>query len=117
MTTSQTLHTFTLTQQDGAPILTAQEYPWSILQVIPTTPDTFERTKQITHEKHGGFIAHHDTDRTFLIIHLGSGDTDGQHPDRHITITQNNYEDFLAALQDTMSQAAVWYHTNVSSKL
>ena len=113
MTTSQTIHTFTLTQKEGTILLTTGEYPWSTLQVIPTTPQDFDRTRQTLQEKHGGYIAHHDTDRTFLIIHLSSGDTDGQHPDRHIPITQANHEQILTDLRDTMAQAAVWYHTNV----
>lgn len=117
MTTSQTIHTFTLTDQGGALIITANEYPWSTLQVIPTTPQDFDRTRQTLQEKHGGYIATHDTDRTFLIIHLGSGDTDGQHPDRHIPITQQNHEQVLTDLRDTMAQAAVWYHTNVIAHL
>lgn len=117
MTTSQTIHTFTLTQQEGTILLTTNEYPWSTLQVIPTTPQDFDRTRQTLQDKHGGYIAHHDTDRTFLIIHLGSGDTDGQHPDRHIPITQHNHEQILTDLRDTMAQAAVWYYTNVTTHI
>ena len=97
MKTSSTIHSFLLSEQEGHTLLTAQEYPWSVLQVIPTTPADF--------------------DRTFCIIHLTSGDHDGQHPERYITITQNNYMQYIEALKDTMAQAAVWYETNIIGPL
>ena len=115
MITSKTVYSFQLSQQEGHTLLTAQEYPWSVLQVVPTTPADFESTMAILKER--GMVAHHDTDRTFCIIHLSSGDHDGQHPERHITITQDNYMLFINDLKDTMAQAAVWYKTNVVDSL
>lgn len=79
--------------------------------MIPTTPDKFNQV--VEQLKKRGFVATHDTDRTFCIIHLASGDHDGKHPERHINITQSNYEQFLEDLKDVMVQAAVWYKTNV----
>ena len=111
MKTSKTIHSFLLGQQEGQTLLTAQEYPWSVLQVIPTTPSNFDRTVAVLKER--GMVAHHDTDRTFCIIHLASGDHDGKHPERHITITQNNHMQLTEELKDTMAQAAVWYKTNI----
>ena len=111
MKTSSTIHSFLLSEQEGQTLLTAQEYPWSVLQVIPTTPINFERTVAVLEQR--GFVAHHDTDRTFCIIHLTSGDHDGQHPERHIAITQNNYMQFIEELENVMAQAAVWYESNV----
>lgn len=115
MITSKTVHSFQLSQQQGYTLLTAQEYPWSVLQVVPTTPADFESTMAILKER--GMVAHHDTDRTFCIIHLTSGDHDGQHPERHITITQDNHMQIINDLKDTMAQAAVWYKTNVVDSL
>lgn len=115
MITSKTVHSFQLRQQQGHTLLTAQEYPWSVLQVVPTTPADFESTMAILKER--GMVAHHDTDRTFCIIHLTSGDHDGQHPERHITITQDNHMQIINDLKDTMAQAAVWYKTNVVDSL
>ena len=115
MITSKTVHSFQLSQQQGHTLLTEQEYPWSVLQVVPTTPADFESTMAILKER--GMVAHHDTDRTFLIIHLTSGDHDGQHPERHITITQDNHMQIINDLKDTMAQAAVWYKTNVVDSL
>ena len=111
MKASKTIHSFLLSQQEGQTLLTAQEYPWSVLQVIPTTPADFDRTVAALKER--GMVAYHDTDRTFCIIHLASGDHDGKHPERHIAITQDNYKQIIEDLKDTMAQAAVWYMTNI----
>ena len=111
MKASKTIHSFLLTKQEGHTLLTAQEYPWSVLQVIPITPADFARTVAALKER--GMVAHHDTDRTFCIIHLASGNHDGKHPERHIVITQDNYRQIFDELKDTMAQAAVWYKTNI----
>ena len=115
MKASKTIHSFLLSLQEGQTLLTAQERPWSVLQVIPTTPADFDRTVAVLKER--GMVAHHDTDRTFCIIHLTSGDHDGKYPERYITINQNNYMQFIEELKDTMAQAAVWYKTNIIEPL
>lgn len=111
MKASKTIHSFLLSEQEGQTLLTAQEYPWSVLQVIPTTPANFDRTVAALKER--GMVACHDTDRTFCIIHLASGDHDGKHPERHIAITQSNHMQIIEELKGTMAQAAVWYKTNI----
>ena len=115
MKASRTIHSFLLSQQEGQTLLTAQEYSWSVLQVIPTTPESFDRT--VAALKQRGMVAHHDIDRTFCIIHLTSGDHDGKHPERHFAITQNNHMQIIEDLKDTMAQAAVWYKTNIIEPL
>ena len=115
MKTSSTIHSFLLSEQEGQTLLTAQERPWSVLQVIPTTPADFDRILAVL--KVRGLVAHHDTDRTFCIIHLASGDHDGKHQERHIAITQDNYKQIIEELKDTMAQAAVWYKTNIIDQL
>ena len=100
MKTSKTLRSFQISLQKGQALLTAQEYPWSVLQVIPTTPADFDRTVAVLKKR--GIVAHHDTGRTFCIIHLTSGDHDGKHPERYISITQDNYNQFIQDLKDTM---------------
>ena len=111
MKASKTIHSFLLTKQEGQTLLTAQEYPWSVLQVIPTTPEDFDRTVAALKER--GMVAHHDTDRTFCIIHLASGDHDGQHPRRDIVVNQDNHKQIMQELKDTMAQAVVWYKANI----
>lgn len=111
MKTSKTIHSFRLSEQEGHTLLTAQEYPWSVLQVVPTTPADFDRTVAALKER--GMVAHHDTDRTFCIIHLTSGDHDGKHPERHIAVNQGSYKQIIEELKDTMAQAAVWYEMNI----
>lgn len=110
----KTIHSFLLSQQEGQIILTAQEYPWSVLQVIPTTPDNFIRTVEALEER-GFYPDTNYSDRTFCIIHLASGDYDGKHPERAIAVTQDNYEQIIEDLEDTMAQAAVWYETNIKN--
>ena len=111
MTDSKAVHSFLLSKQEGQTILTAKEYPWSVLQVVPTTPDKFSQV--VAKLKERGMVAKHDTDRTFCIIHLASGDHDGQHPEQHINDTQGNYEQIIEDLKDVMARAAVWYKTNI----
>ena len=111
MKASRKIHSFLLSQQEGQTLLTAQEYPWSVLQVIPTSPADLGRT--VAAIKQRGMVAHHDSDRTFCIIHLASGDHDGKHPEQHITITQNNHMQIIEELKDTMAQAVAWYKTNI----
>lgn len=111
MRTSNKIHSFLLSEQEGNILLTAKDYPWSVLQVIPATPDNFEQV--VAKLKQRGIVAIHDTDRTFCIIHLASGDHDGKHPERHIYINQNNYNQVFEDLKDTMAQAVVWYKTNI----
>ena len=115
MKASKIIHSFLLSQQEGQTLLTAQERPWSVLQVIPTTPADFDRT--VAALKDRGMVACHNTDRTFCIIHLASGDHDGQHQERHIAITQDNHMQIVEDLKDTMAQAAVWYKTNIIEPL
>lgn len=115
MRTSNKVHSFQISQLKGQTILTAKEYPWSVLQVIPATPDNFEQV--VAKLKERGIVAIHDTDRTFCIIHLASGDHDGKHPEKHIYINQNNYNQVFEDLKDVMAQAAVWYKTNILEKL
>ena len=111
MEVSKTIHSFLLSEQEGQTILTAKEYPWSVLQVISTSPADFDRTVAALKER--GMVAYHDTDRTFCIIHLASGDYDGQHPERHIAVTQDNHMQIVEELKDTMAQAVAWYKTNI----
>lgn len=111
MRTSKKIHSFLLSEQEGNILLTTKDYPWSVLQVIPTTTDRFEQV--VAKLKERGMVAVHDSDRTFCIIHLASGDHDGKHPERFIHFTQNNYMQFIDALEDAMAQGVVWYKTNI----
>ncbi len=111
MITSTKAHTFRLSQEQGRTLLTAQEYPWSVLQVVPSTAETFADV--IAKCKSRGFVAVHDTDKTFCVIHLASGNHDGKHPEHYVEFNQDNYKQRLADLKDCMAQAAAWYYANV----
>lgn len=113
MRKSKTIYTFTIERRAGVVLIAAREYPYCVLQVVTTTPADFARTLERCRAR-GGFVATHDTDRTFMIIHLGSGDHDGRHPDQHITIdSQKEADRYCEALADAMAQAVTWYHANV----
>lgn len=114
MHTSKTIYTFDLHRhKPGQITLTAREYPWSVLQVVTCTPATFAAVFAKC-EARGGYIATHDRDRSFCIIHLCSGDQDGKYPARHIEVDgHTTARRYLDALKDCMAQAAVWYYTNI----
>lgn len=113
MNTSKKIYAFKMGTTDGGQVvLTAQDWPWCVLQVVPVAPAHFAAA--VEKLRRHGFVAYHDTDRTFAIIHLASGDHDGVHPERHITISSHDdVRQYLDALKDVMAQAAVWYYANV----
>ncbi len=111
MITSKEIHTFKLSVMEGHTVIMLQKSPWSVLQVVPATPETFDEV--VAKCKKHGIVAVHGTDRTFCIIHIGSGDHDGKRPEHHVTVNASNYKEYLDELKDVMGQAAVWYYTNV----
>lgn len=117
MHTSKKIYSFELSDNKGHITLTVHQWPWSVLQVVTCTPDTFDAVVAEC-EARGGYVARHDTDRTFCIIHIGSGDHDGQHPEHRVEVNSPaDAKKFTEALRDCMAQAAVWYHTNVTARL
>ena len=115
MTTSKQIYTYEIEIREGHTLLTAQQWPWSVLQVVPVAPAHFAAA--VEKLRRYGFVAHHDKDRTFAFLHLASGDYDGLHPEHHIHIaSHHDARQYLDALKDVISQAAVWYYTNVIAK-
>nr|DAL09246.1 MAG TPA_asm: hypothetical protein [Caudoviricetes sp.] len=116
MKKSSVIYNFAISQQQGKILLTAQEYPWSVLQVITFEPQYFDKVVSLC--KRRGMVATHDKDRSFCIIHLGSGDQGGKYPDKHInTDTPAAIDKYLEALKDAMAQAVVWYYTNIIERV
>lgn len=113
MHTSKTVYSYEIEHQNGHTVITAQQWPWAVLQVVPTTSATFDAIVAQCKEREG-FVATHGTDRTFCIIQLSSGDQGGKYPDRHVDIFgQETARKYLDAVQDQMAQAATWYYTNI----
>ena len=81
MHTSKTVYSYEIEHQNGHTVITAQQWPWAVLQVVPTTSATFDAIVAQCKEREG-FVATHGTDRTFCIIQLSSGDQGGKYPDR-----------------------------------
>lgn len=116
MKKSSVIYNFTISQQQGKILLTAQEYPWSVLQVVTFEPEYFDKVVELC--KRRGMVATHDKDRSFCIIHLCSGDQNGKYPDKHInTDTPAAIDKYLEALKDAMAQAAVWYYSNIIERV
>ena len=42
MITSKEIHTFKLSVMEGHTVIMLQKSPWSVLQVVPATPETFD---------------------------------------------------------------------------
>ena len=59
--------------------------------------------------KKRGYVALANGRTDFAIIHIGSGNHDGKHPERFVEITQANHNKVLDAIQDCMRQAAAWW--------
>lgn len=116
MKKSSVIYNFAISRQQGKILLTAQEYPFSVLQVITFEPKYFDKVVDLC--KRRGLVAVHDTDRSFCIIHLCSGDQNGKYPDKHInTDTPEDVSKYLEALKDAMAQAVVWYFTNIIERV
>ena len=112
MKKSSVIYNFTISQQQGKILLTAQEYPWCVLQVVSFDPKYFDWWVEVC--KHHGLVATHDKDRSFCIIHLGSGDQNGKYPDKHSnTDTPAAIDKYVKALKDARAQAVVWYYSNI----
>lgn len=116
MKKSKAIYNFAISHQQGKILLTAQEYPWSVLQVITFEPQYFDKVVAIF--KRRGMVVTHDKDRSFCIIHLCSGDQNGTYSDKHInTDTPAAIDKYLEALKDAMAQAVVWYYTNIIERV
>ncbi len=117
MITLKNIYSFEIELREGHTLITAQQWPWSVLQVVPTTPETFDAAVAQCKAREG-FVATHDTDRTYCIIQLSSGDQGGRYPERHIDIFgQETARKYLDAVKDQMAQAAVWYYTNIITRV
>lgn len=115
MTTSEKIYTFAVRHDHGATILEAQQWPWTVVQVIPTTPANRDGNLDKLKQRHDTFAVH-DFDNSFVVVHVGGGTQGGRHPDWYVDITQDNYRAVYQAICDQVAQAAVWYKTNIIDK-
>lgn len=113
MYTSKHIYSYEMEEREGHTLLIAQQCPWCVLQVVPTTPENFKATVAQC-EAREGFVATHFTDHSFCIVQVASGDQKGRYPERHLEICgQETARKYLDAVKDQMVQAVVWYYTNV----
>lgn len=102
---TMTIHTFvqsTAFDKDNNEVvlLTAQEFPWSVLQVVPTPVEKHDAI--IEHLKATHWISKVNGRKDFIILHAGSGG-EGK---KNINITPDNQEEIDFLIQDCMRQAA-----------
>jgi hypothetical protein len=112
MTTSEKIYTFAVRHEHGATLVEAQQWPWTVVQVISTTTANRDGNLDTLKQRHDTFAVH-DYDNSFVVVHVGGGTQGGRHPDRSVDITQDNYRVVYQAICDQVAQAAVWYKTNV----
>lgn len=106
MHTSKNIYSFEIEQCEGHTIITAQQWPWSVLQVVSATPETFDAVVKQCEERED-FVSMHGTERTFCIVQISSGDQAGRYTDRHIDIYgQETAHKYLDTVKDPMAQAA-----------
>ena len=114
MTTSETIYQFEPRVVREKLLLFTRSWPWSVLQIVPTTPDSYEEV--VARCRKRGMVGLHGTDRTFCVIRTAGGDLGGKRPECNVEVfTQPDADRLLAAIADELAQAAVWFHANKST--
>lgn len=54
MRKSEKIFNFEMEEREGKVLLTAKEWPYSVLQVVPATPETFDEVVRNQKEGYGG---------------------------------------------------------------
>lgn len=112
MTSSEKICTFAVRREHGTILLEAQQWPWTVVQVIPTTPDNRADIVARLRQRHDTFAVH-DYDSSFVVVHVGGGTQGGRRPDWRVDITQDNYRAVYQVICEQVAQAAVWAKTNI----
>ncbi len=113
MVTSKTVYTYKIMQRDGVTLLEAQQWPWTVVQIVPVPDGGLDSVLAKLEAGMAGPVVQHDHDKSFVVIMICAGDQGGKYPERHLELTQDNHMEHYNAILDTMAQAAVWYKTNV----
>lgn len=81
-------------------ILTANEYPWINVQIIPFPEEKHDETiATLNAQPTIGWVIEHPGRRDFAVIHVGGNKV-------HLHITQANHEQVAADMQECMRNAA-----------
>ena len=99
-------YTFTLSEVKGVhghsfPLLTANEYPWVNIQIVPISEELHDLIMERLKER-GGTIAHSEGRNDFVAIQAGGGSK--EHPT--IEITAQNYREVAAAINECLQAGA-----------
>lgn len=99
-------YTFTLSEVKGEhghafPLLTANEYPWMNIQIVPTSEGQRDMIMEALRRR-GGSVAQVAGRNDFVAIQAGGG-TD-EHPT--VEITAQNYRQVAAIINDSLQAGA-----------
>lgn len=92
-------------EQDGGVfhLLTAQEYPWLNIQIIPfPEAEHDDAIAKLNAAPTIGWVIEYPSRRDFAVIHAGGAT-------HHLNITQANHEQVAADMQQCMRNAAKWW--------
>lgn len=107
-------YSFSVSQVQGEyghtyPLLTANEYPWMNIQIVPTPDHQREIIMEALHRRGGG-VATAQWRTDFAAIQAGGGTTD--HPT--IEINAQNYQQVALTLRDCLQAAADFWAAQTS---
>lgn len=102
-------YTYTVSEAKGEhghtfPLLTANEYPWMNIQIVPTPEGQRDMILDVLRRR-GGAVAQVPGRQDFVAIQAGGGTK--EHPT--IEITAENYRQVAAILKDCLEQGAQWW--------
>lgn len=102
-------YTFTVSEAKGEhghtfPLLTANEYPWMNIQIVPTPESQRDMILDVLRRR-GGAVAQVPGRQDFVAIQAGGGTP--EHPT--IEITAQNYRQVSVILRECLKAGAEWW--------
>lgn len=102
-------YTFSVSQAVGEhghefPVLTANEYPWMNIQIVPTPEGQRDMILDVLRRR-GGAVAQVPGRQDFVAIQAGGGTP--EHPT--IEITAQNYRQVSVILRECLKAGAEWW--------
>lgn len=86
-------------------ILTAEQYPWSHLQVVTFPSEEYDESMEKLKKVYGTNIGQHPDRKDFAIIQAGGSS-------RVVTITQENATQVAKDIRQCLDDAVVWWMEN-----
>lgn len=83
-------------------LLSLQEYPWSVLQIITFDESKYDEVKQKLHDHYQGWVVEYPGRKDFVVLHRGSSQD----------VPINNVDQVADAIQQAMRDAAECWANN-----